>query len=98
MATLHHDHRGAASIFLKGAPEEVLQRCGGQLGPQGKEPLDREAWHHLLDGMATSGQRVLAVAMKPGHPHAVELDFADLGQDLTLLGLLGLMDPPAPRP
>jgi magnesium-transporting ATPase (P-type) len=48
--------------------------------------------------MATSGQRVLAVAMKPGHPHAVELDFADLGQDLTLLGLLGLMDPPAPRP
>ncbi len=97
MATLHHDHRGAASIFLKGAPEEVLKRCGVQLGPQGKEPLDRDAWHRLVDGMAASGQRVLAVAMKPGHPHAIELDFADLGQDLTLLALLGLMDPPRPE-
>ena len=27
MASLHHDHRGARRIFLKGAPERVLALC-----------------------------------------------------------------------
>ncbi|MGE5153884.1 MAG: cation-transporting P-type ATPase [Bdellovibrio bacteriovorus] len=97
MATLHHDHQGGASIFLKGAPEEVLARCDGHQGPNGKEPLDAEAWHRLVEELAQRGQRVLAVAMKPGHPHVLELGFADLGRDLSLLALLGLMDPPRPE-
>jgi magnesium-transporting ATPase (P-type) len=97
MATLHHSHEGRAFIFLKGAPERVLDMCAWQRTDRGDETLDRDAWHGRVERLASQGHRVLAVAEAPGVAHQTELTFSDLGGDLVLLGLFGLIDPPRPE-
>jgi magnesium-transporting ATPase (P-type) len=94
MATLHHSHTGDSTVYVKGAPEAVLDRCTLQRGDAGDVPLDRAAWEQRIEAMAAAGQRVLAVAMKPAEPQRGELDFDDVDGGLTLLALFGLMDPP----
>ncbi|HEY9080850.1 cation-transporting P-type ATPase [Magnetovibrio sp.] len=94
MATLHHDHTGAAFIFQKGAPERVLSMCASVRTDAGEAPLDHAKWHSLTETLAARGQRVLAVATKPGQSHDMELDFQDVEGGLVLLGLFGFIDPP----
>jgi magnesium-transporting ATPase (P-type) len=94
MATLHHSHEGESSIYVKGAPESVLDMCATQRGPDAHAPLARADWEARMEAMAAAGQRVLAVAMKPAETHRAELDFGDIDSGLTLLALFGLMDPP----
>ncbi|MEM6354141.1 MAG: HAD-IC family P-type ATPase [Pseudomonadota bacterium] len=95
MATLHHDHEGAAAIHVKGAPERVFAMCVTQHGEEnGSEPLDAGYWHARVDEIAAQGQRVLAIATKAVDPTMRSLTFDDVDGDLTLLGLVGLIDPP----
>jgi magnesium-transporting ATPase (P-type) len=94
MATLHHDHRGHARIFVKGAPEQLLAMCGRERHADGSAaPLDERAWRRRVDALAAAGQRVIAVATREATPGKGELAFDDV-QGLTLLGLLVLIDPP----
>ncbi|MAL94392.1 MAG: carbonate dehydratase [Haliea sp.] len=95
MATLHHDHQGQAFIFVKGAPERVLELCSLQRAPgEGDQPLQREAWESQVLSMANDGQRVLALACKAVAPEHTVLAREDLEQGLVLVGLVGLVDPP----
>jgi len=94
MATLHHSHTGDAFIFLKGAPERVLEMCAWQKSFDGDQPLDRDYWLQRIEEMAEQGQRVLAIAAKPVSSEQTELDFTDVESGLTLLGMFGLIDPP----
>jgi len=94
MATLHHDHEGMAFIYVKGAPEHVLQMCSYQQARTSIQPIQRELWNTYLEDLCDRGQRVLAVATKQARPHKLDLESDDLGDDLTLLGLFGLIDPP----
>ncbi len=94
MATLHHDHEGRATVFLKGAPERVLGMCERQRGPAGDGPLDPALWSQRVEELASRGMRVLALATRPMPDHTLELDFADVEGGLVLLGLVGLQDPP----
>ncbi len=94
MATLHHNHIGDAFIFLKGAPERVLDICTLQRTANGDQPLDRAWWETHIEEQAAQGQRMLAVAFKSAPSHQMELDFSDVENDLILFGLLGLIDPP----
>jgi potassium/sodium efflux P-type ATPase len=94
MATLQHSHTGDAFIFLKGAPERVLEMSVYQRTVDDVEPIDRNYWLSRVDEMAQQGQRVLAIAVKPVDYEQVELTFSDVENNLTLLGLFGLIDPP----
>ncbi len=94
MATLHHSHSGDAFIFLKGAPERVLEMCVQQKTLDGEQPLDKKYWLNRIEEMAQQGQRVLAIAFKSVNHKNTELAFSDVEKDLTLLGLFGLIDPP----
>ena len=94
MATLHHSHEGEGFIFVKGAPEQVLEMCSRVRGVAGEGPLDRAEWHARVEAMAARGQRVLAVAEKAARPGQVELDFGDVADELALVGIFGLIDPP----
>jgi len=94
MATLHHSHTGDAFIFLKGAPERVLEMCAYQRTMDGEQPLDRNYWLSRIEEMAQQGQRVLAIAVKPVSNEQRELTFNDVESELTMLGLFGLIDPP----
>lgn len=93
MATLHR--RGeAAVVFVKGAPEVLLAASSGVLGPSGVEALDdarRASLEAAARAFADDALRVLAVARR-------ETDsLGDAASGLTLLGLLGLSDPPRPE-
>ncbi len=94
MATLHHSHTGEAFIFLKGAPERVLEMCAYQRMNDSDQPLAEDFWLNCIEDMAGQGQRVLAIAVKPVHHDQVELSFSDVEDDLIMLGMFGLIDPP----
>ena len=94
MATLHHSHTGDAFIFLKGAPERILDMCVHQKTVQGNQPIDRDYWLTRIEEMAQQGQRVLAIAVKPVNYEQVELKFSDVENGLIMLGMFGLIDPP----
>ncbi|MET0047500.1 MAG: cation-transporting P-type ATPase [Sedimenticola sp.] len=97
MATLHHSHQGDSFVFVKGAPEKIISQCSVLLTTDGEQPLDPEEWLGRMERMASKGFRVLAVAMKAAHQSQMELTFDDVSQDLVLLGLFGLIDPPRPE-
>jgi len=99
MATLSHDHEGHAFLAVKGAPETLLSMCSGQRdAPADSEvTLDQAHWLEQAEQIAAQGQRVLAVAMKSVAPEHTVLEFSDLTSGLTLLGLVGLIDPPRPE-
>src|SRR5690606_36265865 len=96
MATLHHDHEHHAFICVKGAPEQILAMCAQQRAAAGagSEPLDIGYWQQQAEGIAAQGQRVLAFAIRPVQPEHTVLEFADVEGRLTLLGLVGMIDPP----
>ena len=73
-------------VHVKGAPERVLQMCGG---------IDDEHWHDRADAMARRGLRVLALAERPEAGERINAVALEGG--LTFLGLLGLIDPPRPE-
>jgi magnesium-transporting ATPase (P-type) len=84
MVTLHHDHHGRAFVILKGAPERVLAMCG-LTGDDG--------WAARIGAAAAAGERVLALARADVAPGTEALD-ADHLPVFTLLGMVGLLDPP----
>jgi len=95
MATLNHDHERHAFVFVKGAPERMLAMCQNQRSANGKtEPLDTAYWNTKAEGIAALGQRVLAFAVKSVKPEHTVLEQGDVEGTLTLLGMVGMIDPP----
>ncbi|MDH3309838.1 MAG: cation-translocating P-type ATPase [Gammaproteobacteria bacterium] len=93
MTTLHRE--GEAVIgYTKGAPERVLPLCHDRVGAGGTEALDRGEMEIIAERMAADGLRVLAVALRrwPALPDPLEVENVETG--LSLIGLVGLLDPP----
>jgi Ca2+-transporting ATPase len=91
MATIHRAP-GGFLVAVKGAPETVIEHCSQILSSEGVTPTDeggRTEWLRRSHGLAAGGFRVLALAAKETHDEH-EAPY----QDLTLLGLVGLFDPP----
>jgi magnesium-transporting ATPase (P-type) len=99
MATLHTDAAGGKTMFVKGAPEVILEHCDRQQTKAGQRvPLDRTHFLSESDRMASQGERVLALAwIENPDAEAGNLAPADLPNNLVLLGLIGLLDPPRPE-
>ena len=95
MATLHN-HNGRKVIFLKGAPEKVLDMCKDL--PSG-EALDRTKIEKTAERFAEDGLRVLAMGYKEVGESTVAGKFSHdhLGNDLVFAGLQGMIDPPRPE-
>lgn len=94
MATLHHDHQGNGIIYIKGAIEALLPRCSYQLNNGQQEALDPEFWTGQQEQIARHGKRTLALAMLPVPESHRILHFDDVSEGLTLLGVVGIIDPP----
>ncbi|AKH43779.1 calcium-translocating P-type ATPase [Altererythrobacter atlanticus] len=93
MAVLEDDPQGTA-IWLKGAPERVLALCSSQAEEGGDRPVDHDLWARRVDRLAADGERVLAIACRRADG-ATRLDPAAIhAGDFTLLGLVGMIDPP----
>lgn len=94
MATLHDDGESRI-VLLKGAPEQVLQMCASQLRADGSvSSLDAAFWHAAIDLQAREGRRVLALAQRRVDNAHADLTHDDVATGLTLLGLVGIIDPP----
>jgi calcium-translocating P-type ATPase len=101
MTTLH-DRNGRTSAYVKGAPLELLARCTHIRREHGDStvdsPMDDAARREVLaanDTMARSALRVLAVAVHDVDSERIGQDQAERG--LTLIGLVGMLDPPRPE-
>ncbi len=95
MATLNHDHKRHAFVYVKGAPEQILAMCQDQRGMDGNtEALDIDYWYGKADAIAARGERVLAFAVRSAQPEHTVLEHSDIEDGLTLLGMTGMIDPP----
>ena len=92
MATLHHDDAGNHVVYVKGAPERLLEMCSKEQHGDETRDLDADQWLGWADEIAERGQRLLAVARKDVSK-ASELSADDVEQKLVFLGLFGLIDP-----
>jgi Ca2+-transporting ATPase len=93
MTTLHQTPDGVMA-YTKGAPEVIVQSCARLLSEQGEEPIDDQRRNEILEvaqQMAQDALRVLAVAYKP------RAAADDAEEEMTLLGLIGMIDPPRPE-
>ena len=96
MATLVEiDHR--RFIYLKGAPDVLLQMVSNQLHEDGLKPFVKDYWQEKIQQQAQKGQRVLAAAFKKVSSNQEVLSHEDLQRDMTLVGLYGIIDPPKPE-
>lgn len=93
MSTLNDGSQGMV-LFVKGAPEWVLERSVRAYGGRGLAPLDREAMLAAAERLAADGLRVLAFASREFAAPPVDLSPQALEGDLTFLGFAGLLDPP----
>ncbi len=95
MATLNHDHHRHGVVYVKGAPERILEMCASMVTESGDtSSLDREAWTSAVSELASEGLRVLALARRPVEASQNTLAVEDVEDGLELLGLVGLLDPP----
>lgn len=110
MATFHEmagsDGRRQIRMFVKGAPDVVMNHASSAIGAGGiAEPMTsaRDTLDAHNDRLASEGMRILAVAQRD-----IEIDVWDefsstgadpaaLIDDLTLIALIGIVDPPRPE-
>ncbi len=90
MTTVHTTPDGGVA-YAKGAPEIILESCVSQRTEDGERRLDAASRAQILDAarqMASEALRVLAVATR------AQATPQNAQQDMTLLGLVGMIDPP----
>ncbi|SAL64060.1 cation transport ATPase [Caballeronia humi] len=97
MTTLHRSDN-AFIAYTKGAPETVLERCNTVMTDENAIPAEQARLLGVAEAMANTGLRVLAIACRTWDRLPGEKDKAEeVEQGLTLLGFVGLQDPPRPE-
>ncbi|NJD57397.1 MAG: calcium-translocating P-type ATPase, PMCA-type [Nitrospirae bacterium] len=93
MTTIHAWNEGFVS-FTKGAIDVLIDRADMILTSRGPEPINKEEIHRVNDRMAADGLRVLGIAMRKWDAVPNDMSPEYVEADLTVLGLVGIMDPP----
>jgi Ca2+-transporting ATPase len=104
MATFHEMQGDGGEpvvrCYVKGAPDVLISRGGSYRAPDGTiVPVTDDNRHLALeanDRMAEGGERVMVVAQRDFDPSTFDPNgqLIDLVQDLTLLAMVGIVDPP----
>jgi P-type Ca2+ transporter type 2C len=107
MATFHemagHDGRPVVRCYVKGAPDVLISRGGSYRDPDGRLQQVTDDNRHLAleanDRIAAAGERVMVVAQRDFDPATFDpgADLLSQVQDLTLLAMVGIVDPPRPE-
>ncbi len=90
MATVHETGPGHL-ICVKGAFENVIEKCIGTLSDGALKSLDKTKWSAAVSAMASQGLRILAFAFKETGP---ELKIDQICEQLYFSGVVGFIDPP----
>jgi P-type Ca2+ transporter type 2C len=104
MATFHEmtstDGRTVVRCYVKGAPDVLISKGGSYRNPDGTiVPVTDDNRHLALeanDRIAEGGERVMVVAQREFEPASFDPsgDLLGLVRDLTLLAMVGIVDPP----
>jgi Ca2+-transporting ATPase len=107
MATFHEmtadDGRPVVRCYVKGAPDVLVARATTIRNPDGTLVPITDGNRHLAleanDRIAQAGERVMVVASRDFEPGTVQPggDLIQLVTDLTLLAMVGIVDPPRPE-
>ncbi len=100
MSTIHKDPEGGYIVFTKGAPEIVLELCT-HIRLNGQDvPLEEKMRERVLQvnrEMANQALRVLAIAERRIDSVPESPKPEDIEHDLTLIGLVAMIDPARPE-
>jgi Ca2+-transporting ATPase len=94
MSVVCDNHRGEASIFTKGAPDVIIEKCSKIYTSKGiveLTPAGRAEVLKMNDKMAGEALRVIGTAYKRLHS---KHNSRDIEKELVFVGLLGMIDPP----
>ena len=80
--------------FTKGAIEVLIEQADNILASEGLKELDKNEILKISEGMAADGLRVLGVCMRRWDAMPDDISPENIEAGLTILGLVGLMDPP----
>ncbi|PIY78509.1 MAG: ATPase, partial [Parcubacteria group bacterium CG_4_10_14_0_8_um_filter_35_7] len=109
MATLHkntrtQEHKNTRIIYMKGAPEKILEMSKFLEGARGRKELSPNQIKGIqvkYESLTSKGLRVLAVAYKetekPKNKETKEQLVEENIKDLVFVGLVGLKDPLRPE-
>ena len=107
MATFHEmsDDQGRKVVrcYVKGAPDVLISRGANYRNPDGSlipiTDQNRSLALAANDRMAASGERVMVVAQRELDPTTFDpaANLIDQVSDLTLLAMVGIVDPPRPE-
>jgi P-type Ca2+ transporter type 2C len=107
MSTMHRDleRTERVVVFVKGAPDVLLERCTREVVGDDVRPLTSERRAEIVaanDALADDALRTLGVAVRsvPVDDYAGSSDGggdAGLESDLAFAGLIGMIDPPRPE-
>lgn len=98
MTVIEHRPQGLIA-HVKGAPEAILERCTRILDTSREREIteaDRQSASTAYQSLASQGLRTLALARRV-LPEGIALDEEHVECDLTLLGVVGIIDPPRPE-
>jgi len=95
MSVIVHE-KEEMTAYVKGAPEVILDRAtqifkNGNLSPLNE--IDKKEVGSAYKKMAKSGLRTLAIAFRK-LPHDIKLSEESVENELVLLGVVGIIDPP----
>ncbi len=100
MSTLHQTEAGIILQYTKGAPDEVLKKCTHAMKGGKPVPLTDEIREEILAAnktMADKALRVLCAAKREWKSLPETMEAEVLEQDLTYIGLSGMIDPVRPE-
>ena len=81
-------------IYIKGAPDKLLDMAERELTPNGEESFCRTYWEGRISGLALRGQRIIGAAYKIVDKSITNITHEDIQDGIVLLGLAGIIDPP----
>ena len=94
MTTFHQARDGKFISFTKGAIDVLLDKSAGILTDEGLETVDAGEIQSVNERMSGDGLRVLGIAMRAWEALPEDMSPEHVEADLTILGLVGMMDPP----
>jgi Ca2+-transporting ATPase len=101
MTTIHKGARGKGQgagegyvSFTKGAIEVLIEKSSNILTSNGLETIDVEGINRISEKMAADGLRILGIAMRRWERLPDDMSHENVERNLTILGLVGMMDPP----
>ncbi len=97
MSSIHQDKKGDIQAYIKGAPESILECCTHIMINGKREKITDKQRKEILaknDELAKKAYRVLAFAWRDLPDKKIHYTIENVEQDLTFVGLCGMIDPP----